>query len=668
MAIYPRIPHSSIACLLIVLAGTFLVKSMKEPQDGLIDFPVLDGDSIGFYYSAENVLDWDLIQTHPEAYFIPATSVEDPKKIPLMQDETLSTWIRIPLKNESSQMQRYVLEVATKWIDFATLYTSLSDGTYTKLSTGEGIDYNERALPSRRPAFALSIAPESEKIYYLQLVENNHIFLPIIKLWDSKGSYYEMMRTENVRIGFHFSLYFSIFIFSAIAYMVIRSRDLLYYLIYMVVASYTQMSCFNLQSVIYPLTRLDGIWFSDLFFPLLSVSKGIFALFTLEFLETKKHLPRTDRLVRICSWIYIITIPVLVSGMFHLSFLLDYAPPLYGGILFTLVCLLVAVARLFQGCQSAYYYLLAFAIYTYGMFRLVASGFTDIEPPPILVVQWLFGFSFEVTVLTIALGDRFLALRREKESAQEQALTKALEVNKMQREYTDKLHAEVEQQVSELKSANARKDTLFSIIGCHLKAPLEGLSAISEQVAKIPRDHQSNLFKRHADRLLLLSSSMSEHLENLLLWAQLQIEELPFQPKDYALIDIIEPIVAQFAALPKNRSIDLDIQVDEEIYVFADLRCITNAIQNILAEAEQAEPISTAITIQAQQNEDRVVVKFTNLALNLNSTSATSDHKISLRRRVCHELLALHHSLIATSPPASDCQSVSFSLKKTSEA
>ena len=239
------IKPSSIICLLVAAIGGALVFSLKESQEGVIDFPVIEGDALGIYYNPEGPLDWEQIQdSDSEKYFIPTSQQNElPTSLTKGSSGSLYTWIRIPLENPTDKAKYLCLEVGTKWIDFAQLYVPQKDGSYATLKTGETLKYEERTLQLRRPAFPITLEPNSQSIYYLFLEEQNHVFVPIIKLWDSIDSFNQMLLTENKRISFHFSIYYSIFLFSLIAYLVIRSWDLFYYLVYVFLRASHRLTC-----------------------------------------------------------------------------------------------------------------------------------------------------------------------------------------------------------------------------------------------------------------------------------------------------------------------------------------------------------------------------------------------------------------------------------------
>jgi len=71
-----------------------------------------------------------------------------------------------------------------------------------------------------------------------------------------------------------------------------------------------------------------------------------------------------------------------------------------------------------------------------------------------MIIQWLYGFTLEAIILTIALGDHFFSIRIEKEHAKQKAYSEAKAFDNLQKGYTQSLHQKVDQQTTALRFAN----------------------------------------------------------------------------------------------------------------------------------------------------------------------------------------------------------------------
>ena len=412
-----------IVCILIFIIGGLYIFSIKEPQEGVIEFPVPKGESIDIYYNPEGSISWEQIQSpERQQYFLHAYN--EPAIITLKTSSY--RWIRMPLENLSNETRYLCLEMAAKWIDVAQLYVPQSDGTYTTLKTGEAVPYPERGFPSRRLVLPITLEPNSTSIHYLFLKEENGVYTTNMKLWDSIEHFNRMMLTENRRISFHFGLYVSIFLFSIIAYLVIRSRDLLYYLIYVFLAGILHIGNFNLQAILFPFTLINGEWFGTSFLTTQALSSGFFTLFTLEFLNTSNRpRPVLYKLI----WLYISISPLLTLSMSYPIISIISQAVLIGVVVLTFICFVVAIISVWQKNHAGFFYMLAYLIYSITQYRLLIGFITVVDTPSIYAVQFLYGSSLEMIILTIALSGRFLDIQNKKKQAQQKAYTEATALN-----------------------------------------------------------------------------------------------------------------------------------------------------------------------------------------------------------------------------------------------
>lgn len=666
-----RIKASSTICLLVAAIGGILVFSLKESQKGIIDFPLIEGDSLGIYHNPEGPLNWEQVKAPgSEQYFIPVTSHSKlPTSLTLGSSGSSYTWIRIPFENPEDTAKHLCLEVGSKWIDFAQLYIPQKDGRYTTQTTGEIIAYEERAIKARRPAFPITLAPKSQSIYFLLLEEQNHVFVPIIRLWDSIESFNQMLLTENKHMSFHFGIYYSIFLFSAIAYLIIRSKDLLYYLIYIFIAGLTQINLSMLLNVLYPFKLIDSKWFNDSFFVLYALASGFFILFTLEFLETRKYIPRCDKILRILAWLYIAIMPILSVLLVDLYPAIKLIPALHGAITITVICFFVGLFRLWQGSHQAHFYLLAYLIYTISHYRTLYASIVYVEPPAIMIVQWLYGFTLGMIILTIALGDRFFSIRREKEHALQKAYFEAKTFDRLQRNYTQSLHEKVDQQTMALRLANEKKDELFQIVGDNLRTPLQKVTDLSNRITHLSTLENDALFRSQLKIIKSISFNLLNHLENLLKWARLQVESLPFDLKAYKLFDkILNPLIKKHEWLTQENQLTLHSKIDPQLTVYADLNSIRLIFKNLITYASVDEETSNRVTISAVENDSHIRVMIEYSSINprrIEKKSYPHDPQKHFSIQLCQQLLKLHESELVHSVINEHRNLFEFELERT---
>ena len=405
-----------------------------------------------------------------------------------------------------------------------------------------------------------------------------------------------------------------------------------------------------LLNVLYPFKLIDSRWLNDSFYLMHALASGFFVLFTLEFLDVRKYMPRLDKILRCAAWLYICIMPTLNTGVVELSPFTRFVLVIYGGITITIVCFLVGIFRLWQGNHQAHFYLLAYLIYSISHYRICYVSIVHIEPPGIMVVQWLYGFTLEVIILTVALSDRFFSMRKEKEHAQQRAYAEAKAFDQSQRSYTQSLHRQVDQQTTALRLANKKKDELFQVVGDNLRAPLRKVTDLSNRIDHLPGPENEAFFRNQLQNIQLISFNLLNHLENLLQWARMKVECLPFNPKKYNLLnDIVHSILEKYQLFIQKNQIKLFLDIDKQLHVYVDLHAITVLLRHLIVYITSNLKDTDLIVISALRRNSRirVTIEYTYSGSNIlrtNDPFISADFKQHFSIQLCRQLLHLHGS------------------------
>ncbi len=142
---------------------------------------------------------------------------------------------------------------------------------------------------------------------------------------------------------------------------------------------------------------------------------------------------------------------------------------------------------------------------------------------------------------------------------------------------------EIEQQALQLKNLNITKDKLFSIISHDLRSPLASLQGLmtlmsmkgvtNEEFAESSRKIRKNL------------DSVQEDLDNLLVWAQSQLNGLQSNPSPIKIRPIIDEKIHLFSEIAGQKEITITNEIDDSISIVADRNHIGLVIRNLLANA-----------------------------------------------------------------------------------
>ncbi len=142
---------------------------------------------------------------------------------------------------------------------------------------------------------------------------------------------------------------------------------------------------------------------------------------------------------------------------------------------------------------------------------------------------------------------------------------------------------EIERQTRQLINVNTTKDKLFSIISHDLRSPVASLRALMELIAKagVTQEEFANLteaLKRNLD-------SVYDDLDNLLLWAQTQLNGLQATPEAVAVRRLADEKIALFREAAQRKRVKIVNEIDAGAVVLADRNHVGLVLRNLIANA-----------------------------------------------------------------------------------
>jgi signal transduction histidine kinase len=212
-----------------------------------------------------------------------------------------------------------------------------------------------------------------------------------------------------------------------------------------------------------------------------------------------------------------------------------------------------------------------------------------------------------------------------------------------------------------LRTANASKDRLFSIIAHDLKSPFNSLIGFS----KLQIEHIDNKrFERVSEYARIIydvSSQTHVLLSNLLEWSMVQTNILGFHPQTYLLADICTESLGFYKNQASQKNITLNIDISSDIKVVADINMITIVVRNLISNALKYSYPGGAIAITAAADQEKVVVTVSDTGIGISaenlarlfriessfSTNGTGNEKgTGIGLILCRDLVHKHHGEI----------------------
>ncbi len=170
------------------------------------------------------------------------------------------------------------------------------------------------------------------------------------------------------------------------------------------------------------------------------------------------------------------------------------------------------------------------------------------------------------------------------------------------------INAKVIKQNEELKELNSSKDKFFSIIGHDLKGPLNSLTSFSQLLINHTASLTEEEIRTIAKDLDKSLKNLFELLENLLGWARSQTGRLEFVPENFRIADVIKENVRLLSKAARNKKIKIEMILDENITVSADINSVKTVVRNLLSNAIKFTEEDGVISIFVDEWKDNIEI------------------------------------------------------------
>jgi len=214
---------------------------------------------------------------------------------------------------------------------------------------------------------------------------------------------------------------------------------------------------------------------------------------------------------------------------------------------------------------------------------------------------------------------------------------------------------------SRIKKLNESKDRIFSIIAHDLKSPVGYMKAFLELIITQRSNYDR---EKLLDQIALLgrqSTAAYNILENLLVWANSQRNNIDFNPKKQKINLAIESNIDLLENIAEKKSIKICNETSEHLIAVFDLSLISTVIRNLIANAIKFTPEKGTITVNVEQTKLQTLVSITDTGIGISpdrveklfeetsfeTTNGTNNEKGSgLGLKLCKYFIEQHNGKI----------------------
>jgi len=218
--------------------------------------------------------------------------------------------------------------------------------------------------------------------------------------------------------------------------------------------------------------------------------------------------------------------------------------------------------------------------------------------PPWWKTLWfkLIGAIALLLILVLAYYLRLEIYRKREKELSELVEKRTTEITLANHELLDR-QALIEKQSEELLKLNSTKDRIFSIIAHDLRNPFNVVSGFSELLLEDYKNLPPVSIEMYLGQIYNSSKNGNLLLENLLQWSQSQTGRMTFEPVHLSLFKVAEESSDFLAGDALKKNINIQLQINHELFVEADENMLKTIFRNLLSNAIKFTPNNGNITV-----------------------------------------------------------------------
>lgn len=233
---------------------------------------------------------------------------------------------------------------------------------------------------------------------------------------------------------------------------------------------------------------------------------------------------------------------------------------------------------------------------------------------------------------------------------------------------------------AKLREANDTKDRFFSIIAHDLRNPFLGFLNGTEMLKEHFRNSEDAFAQNISAELHQRAQQLSEFLDNLLTWAQLQRGSMPYMPQNVDLASLSQYTADLLHENAAQKKMSFRCMIEEGTQVSADYNMITAIFRNLLSNAIKFTNPGGAITVKSQNAGEFLEIaisdtgvgmsadkqrKLFNIGEKNTTTSGTAGEKgTGLGLILCKEFVEKHGGKIWVTSEVGQGSTFTFTLPK----
>ncbi len=354
-------------------------------------------------------------------------------------------WVKFNVINQY-EAKKLLLTIEYPIIDEVKLYVVHADNSIDSAEVKENAPISSRTFQHQFYVFNLNLKTDEKATCYIRFYSHKLILAPMTV--SGEETVMKTIGNSDLLSGIYFGIILVMLLYNLFIFFTVRDKS---YLVYVQYIFWVGLAQATLLGYGHRFLWVDSEWFTKNMLYITGAGSGIATvIFTKSFLQSKKNIPKLDKLLTLIIVGDLIALTLLVLGYRIHSYNAINATAGIGSLI-VIYCAAVLHKNKFR---PAKYFLIAYSVFLFGVIVFVVKDYSGLTYNLFTSHSMQLGSAIEAMLLSFALADKINVFRKEKEESQAQALEALKENERIIREQNTMLEGKVNERTYELKVSN----------------------------------------------------------------------------------------------------------------------------------------------------------------------------------------------------------------------
>lgn len=580
-------------------------------------------------------------ETLSERPFVPAENIKPRADIVY--------WGRLVLESRLRETTRWRMLL---FGDYVTAYVEDPDGSFAIKKTGGMRPGSELDIPEEWFHIQVPLKPGQVSAVYFRLENLTHTNMSIRSRLEYEPDrierLHQLIARRNLTQGLFHGMIWIMVIYNLLIFASVRDRAFLFYALYLMSASLYFLSRFRFL--------LESVFYEHPQWSIYSWALGVGAisicyhLFLRAFFETKRRLPRLDRLIQL--WVYVkmvLTGATLLWLNLHMNLqqVVSWSVvPLFAELVISTYVLAQIIIRLRKtDIKSVRYFMVGTGFLLLGLmlYAFYFLGFRldlfDWSGNMLLTLEG--SILLEIVFFSLGLGHKMRQDKSARLEAQAELILQLKKNEKLQKQHTQNLERKVKERTAEIRKKNnelgrrneevsaqrdelekqktqieaqnqklvelnEEKNHLIGIVAHDLRNPLSSILTVadlmkSDQENLSPDDQQECV--EHIHNTL---NRMNQMITRILDVRAIEGEHLQLYPEKLEVAEVLQEVLAEFEERAHKKGIRISAELKNGIFASLDRAYTLQIFENLVSNALKFSPPETEVCLCLKNEGEKV--------------------------------------------------------------